>query len=193
MPETAVIGLRPHTCWTAAVVLAGPAHAPRVLERRRIVFAEGAERFVFHSAVKLELAAARGLIETVRGRTESNAKRGLTDLLESLERMGAAAALAVAPVGRGPPPGDLEAILRSRALMRAAEGRFYRDVLADACRRLGLEVARPAEHELGPLLAGRLGIGEPALETRVRELGATLGPPWSQDQRLAAQAAWLHL
>jgi len=193
MSETAVIGLRPHTYWTAVAVLAGPAEAPRVLERRRMVFAEGAERFVFHSAEKLELAAAQGLIAAVRGRTESNAKRGFTDLLEGLQHAGVSVSLAVAPAGRRRPPEDLGAILRSHALMHAAEGHFYRDVLADACRRLGLQVARPPEHELGPLLAARLGIGEAALEARLRDMGAALGPPWTRDQKLAVQAAWLHL
>lgn len=193
MPETAVIGLRPHTYWTAVVVLAGPAEAPRVLERRRMVFAEGAERFVFHSAEKLELAAAQGLIATVRGRTESNAKRGFIDLLGGLQHAGVSVALAVVPAGRRKPPLDLAQILRSHALMHAAEGHFYRDALADACRRLGLEVARPPEHELGGLLAGRLGVEEAALEARLRDMGAALGPPWTQDQKLATMAAWLHL
>jgi hypothetical protein len=193
MPETAVIGLRPHSYWTAVVVLAGPAHAPRVLERRRMVFADGAERFVYHRAEKLDLAAGRGLIEAVRGRTESNAKRGFVDLLGTLERTGAAAALAVVPLGRQTPLDDLQAVLRSHALMNAAEGHFSREVLAGAFRRLGLQVARPSEHELGAQLAGRLGLDEEMLEARLRDMGAALGPPWGQDQKLAAQAAWLHL
>jgi hypothetical protein len=193
MSETAVIGLRPHTYWTAVVVLAGSVQNPRVVERRKIVFADGAERFVFHSAEKLELAAARGLIETVRGRTESNAKRGFTDLLEGLERAGVGVELAVVPLSRNRPPEDLGRILRSHALMHAAEGSFYRDVLAGAFRRLGLEVARPPEAELGPRLAARLGVDQAALDARLGEMGTALGPPWTQDQKLAAQAAWLQL
>ncbi|WP_156390743.1 MULTISPECIES: hypothetical protein [unclassified Caulobacter] len=38
-----------------------------------------------------------------------------------------------------------------------------------------------------------LGLDAADLDTRLRALGATLGPPWNEDYRLAAQAAWLCL
>jgi hypothetical protein len=31
------------------------------------------------------------------------------------------------------------------------------------------------------------------LETRMKALGAALGPPWSEDQKLAVLAAWSQL
>ena len=38
-----------------------------------------------------------------------------------------------------------------------------------------------------------LGLDRAALEARLREMGAALGPPWSEDYKLATLAAWLHL
>src|SRR5215469_2178104 len=102
----------------------------RVIERRRIVFAEGGERFVFHQAAELELAAGQALIDQVRISARANAARGISELLESMAASGVRAAAAVVPLGRQRPPSDLAQILRSHALMHAAEGHFYRDVVA---------------------------------------------------------------
>ena len=54
----AVLGFRPHTYWTAVVAVAGEADAPQVIERRRIVFASGDERSVFHQAAEAPPARA---------------------------------------------------------------------------------------------------------------------------------------
>jgi hypothetical protein len=189
----AVLGLRPHTYWTAAVVMAGPPEAPRVIERRRIVFAEGDERFVFHQAGELELAAGRALVGRVRASTLANAAREISRLLQELAASGVRAGAAVAPLGRQTPPDDLAQILRSHALMHAAEGHFYREVVADACASLGLAVDRPFEHQLMPLAGQVLCPDGPGLEERLRAMGAALGPPWGEDQKLAAVAAWLRL
>jgi hypothetical protein len=87
----------------------------------------------------------------------------------------------------------LEDIVKTHSRIHAAEGNFYRDVVVAACEGAGLEVRRVVERDAATLLAERLGIDRAALETRMNEMGARLGPPWSIDQRLAAMAAWAYL
>ena len=64
--------------------------------------------------------------------------------------------------------------------------------MASACEAAGLEVRRVRERELPGLLRALLP-DEPSVEIRLRAMGAALGPPWSEDYKLATQAAWLHL
>jgi hypothetical protein len=173
--------------------LAGPADAPRVVERRSITFAAGNERMVFHRAEQTDIEAARVLIEDVRAATEANAAREIGALVEDLKRDGVAVSVAVVPEAINKLPEALEDILKVHARMHAAEGNFYRAVVATACARVGLEVHRAVERELPALAADVLGVNIAAVETRLKAMGAALGPPWSEDYRLATLAAWLHL
>jgi hypothetical protein len=192
-PVFAVLGLRPHTYWTAAVALAGPVSAPQVLERRRIVFAEGEERFVYHRAAESQPSAAEALLAQVRVATETNAVAGIASLIADLEASGVAVRTAATSDTPGRIPERLADVLASHAHIHAAEGRFYRDVVADACAATGLEVRRVIERELADRVAERLGVDAADIAQRLRVLGAALGPPWSEDQKLATLAAWLHL
>jgi len=49
------------------------------------------------------------------------------------------------------------------------------------------------EKELFGTASKALGIQETILKRRVAALGKALGPPWSQDEKFAALAAWLTL
>jgi hypothetical protein len=192
-PSTAVLGFRPHTYWTAVVALAGSPKAPQVLERRRIEFATGAERFVYHQAETLELAKGEALIEAVRAATEANAAREVGALVGDLQRDGVEVRGAVVSAGTAKLPGSLEEILRSHAYMHAAEGTFYRDVVAKACADLGLAVRRIAERDMPARAGERARIDHSTLDELLKQMGTALGPPWSEDYRLATQAAWAEL
>ena len=184
-----ILGFRPHTYWTAVAALSGGAGAPQVLARHRIVFAAGEERSVYHQAAEAPAGAAEALIERVRRAVSANARAGIARFIETLARDGLAVRAAAVPIGgRKLPP--LAEIIRVHTLQHAAEGEFYRDAVAAACASLELVVARPVERELPALVCDRLGLARPALDARLREIGARLGPPWSEDVRLAVLAAW---
>ena len=192
-PSLAVLGFRPHTYWTAVVALAGEPDAPRLIERRRIDFAAGEERLVYHRAAEVSLAEAESLLVKVRTATEANAAREIGALLADLRRPGVLPRLAVVLAGIAKLPERLEDILRFHARMHAAEGIFYRDVVAQACHAVGLEVRRVVERELPALVGDLLGVKAFELHARLKDMGVAHGPPWSEDYRLATQAAWLHL
>jgi hypothetical protein len=192
-PSTAVLGFRPHTYWTPAVALAGPRHAPRVIERRRIPFAAGEERSVFHRAEQTDLESARVLLEDVRAATEANAAREIGQFVADLQRDAVTVRVAVVPEALNKLPDSLEDILKMQARMLAATGNFYRGVVASACGVLGLQVHRAVERELTPLVGNRLGEIVAVVESRLKAMGRALGPPWTEDYKLATLAAWLHL
>ena len=192
-PSTAVLGFRPHTYWTAVVALAGSPKAPQVLERRRIEFATGGERFVYHQAETLELPKGEALIEEVRAATEANAAREVGALVGDLQRDGLAVRGAVVSAGTAKFPDSLAEIVRSHAYMHAAEGSFYRDVVAKACADLGLVVHRIAERDMPARAGERAHVDRSTLDELLKQMGAALGPPWSEDYRLATQAAWAEL
>jgi len=189
----AVLGFRPHTYWTAAVALAGPSESPQVIERRRITFAFGQERFAFHGAAEMDPAEAPSFIAKIRAATEANAAREIGSLIADLRNDGVCVRVAVSAAATAKLPEELADILRVHARMHAAEGSLSRDVVASACSALGLEVRRVVERDL-PILAAQLLSPEgSSLEARLKAMGAALGPPWSEDYRLATQAAWIHL
>jgi len=189
----ATLGLRPHTYWTAAVALAGGPRGPRVIERRRIEFAVGAERFAYHRAAEAAAAKAASVIDKARALAQAKAAHAIGNLLAALQGAGVLVRIAVVPLGSAKLPEKLEDILGAHSRIHAAEGAFYRDVVAAACEVRGLEVRRAVERDLPALVGKLLRIDEPSLAARLKQMGAVLGPPWSEDQKLAALAAWLHL
>jgi hypothetical protein len=191
--EAAVLGFRPHTYWTAVVALGGPTHEPRVLLRRRIDFAAGETRNVYHHAALMDLDAAPAFIEDIRGRVTAVLGPAIVGLLHDLNASGVEARRAVVPRGGSRVSDRLADIARSHSMQHAAEGEFYRDAVADACEAAGLETSRLVERELLALAADASGLGEAGMKGRLAALGVELGPPWSQDQRYAALAAWIAL
>lgn len=187
----AVLGFRPHTYWTAAVALAGEPDAPHVIERRKIVFAAGQERFVYHRVAEMDAPAAAGVIARVRSATVVSAARGIAELAAAVGEAGFAVRLAVVPIGRARTEPTFADIVRSHTAIHAAEGDFYRDVVAQACGGLGLDVSRLSERDLLLEASRILGVHAITLESRLRMMGHDLGPPWSEDQRLATLAAWI--
>jgi hypothetical protein len=188
MREAVALGFRPHTYWTAAVALAGPRDAPRVIERRRIDFAAGDERHVYHHVEGMAPDEATKWIAKTRVAVLGNTQRGVDAFVKDLAASGLEPAAAIVPVGRKKAPDRLEDVLKSHSQIHAAEGDFYRAVVAEACAALGLEVRRVVERDL-PALVSAL-IEAPPIEARLRAMGQTLGPPWTEDQKLATLAAW---
>jgi hypothetical protein len=190
MPTFAVLGFRPHTYWTAAAVVAGAPDAPQVLHRRRIVFAGPAEKFPYHRAADGDPADAAALIEEIRQRQAALARREIAGLLADLTRQDIAVRVAVTAASTAKLPAALADILSTHSRIHAAEGTFAREVIAEACAGLKLKVHRVVERELPALCADAVGAD---VALRLKAMGARLGPPWSEDYKLAVQAAWLQL
>ena len=194
--QIAAVGFRVHSGWAAAVVICGPPANPVVVERRRIELVKTFTytfRQPYHTAKTMPLGHA---VKFIRG-VQSDAKRLALSSLRSLQRDLAEgefkivrAALLLAS-GRALP--QLEHILGSHALIHTADGELFRDGLSAACAACKLPLQGIREKELLATASKTLCLQPALLTRRVAVLGKALGPPWSQDEKFAALAAWLTL
>ncbi|HMK72139.1 MAG TPA: hypothetical protein VK454_02305 [Myxococcaceae bacterium] len=193
---TAAVGFRPHTGWSAAVVLSGSPASPRLVDRRRVELTESRDHdsvFVFHAAAQGDPRAAAARVRAATEEAEARAIRALAQLKADVAAAGhqlVAGGLIVGALRTLPPLADL---LRSHALIHSAEGELYRQVLATAGDAQGLALQLLPARELEERAAQTLGLRPALLARQLAELGKTLGPPWGKDQKDAALAAWLAL
>ncbi len=188
------LGMKSHTGWAALVALAGPVASAEVVAKRRIqvawTFDEGA---VYHKGQELPFTEADALIRSSEERFERTAREALAGLAAELRALGCepVASVLVSGDGRALPP--LASILRSHALVHAAEGELYRRIFlraSEACRIPALPI--PAK-EIEGRAARALGIAPARLPARLAALGKASGRPWARDQKDSALAAWIAL
>ena len=196
MTMKAAIGLRAHSGWAALVVLAGSADSPEVIARRRIEIADpgiGGSKQPFHAAERLEFPEAEAYIERCHGSTQRLARESLQAAISGLCDRRAQVIGCGIIMGSGRALPALEAILKSHALIHTAEGEFFRNALLDASEWCGIPVLGVKEKELYELGVAKIGVPASELERRIQQMGKTMGPPWTQDQKYAALAAWMML
>ena len=194
--QNAAIGFRVHSGWAAAVVVCGPVDAPVVVDRRKIQLVKTYTytfRQPYHTAAKMPNADAVKFIRSM----ELDAKRLAVASLRSFRADLAAGefklargALLLASARALP---RLEQILASHALIHTADGELFRDSLRAACADCDLRLDGIREKELFAVASKTLSVQTAALQRRIAALGKSLGPPWSQDEKFAALAAWLTL
>ena len=85
----------------------------------------------------MDPAAAQIRIAEVRAASRAKATRGIAEAVAALGEAGLEVGLAVVPTGRARAATPLAEIVKSHALVHAAEGDFYRDVVAEACASPG--------------------------------------------------------
>lgn len=161
-----------------------------VIERRRLSYEPEITRFIYHHAAEGPAASAATLIETARAQATEKARGEIEALIAALQSKGKTAVAAGVSAGNNKLPDVLSEILAVHSRIHAAEGAFYRDVLADACAQMDLRVRRMPERDLWAVASKSSGSTENGLRKRFAALGKALGPPWSEDQKLAALAAF---
>jgi hypothetical protein len=163
------------------VAVAGKPGSVQVLDRRRIVIADtqgpGANQ-PYHFAEKLELQAAEKHLARCAAISERLALASFRNVLQALNGYEVAGVAILLSSGRPLP--SLPNILSSHALIHTAEGEFFRQAVRQACERLGISVTGIRERELGE---------GSVLQQEIANLGKIVGPPWTQDQKMAALAA----
>ena len=93
----------------------------------------------------------------------------------------------------GRPATTLAATLASHALIHSAEGELFRYALIHASEHWSMRVTGVRERELYERGATEFRIAVNELRLRVSEMGRTVGPPWTQDEKQAALVGWLAL
>ncbi len=192
-----VLGCRAHSGWAALVALAGPSASPTVVDRRRIELADAAiagSKQPYHEAEDKKPKEAERLLSHCMDSSRALAREGLRAVVEDLRARDHRVAGCGVLLGSGRAlPEDVHKILASHALIHAAEGEMYRDVLVRAGEHLSLRVTGVRERDLLARASEATGRPGAELQRRVAEMGRALGPPWRQDQKLATLVAWVAL
>lgn len=191
------LGLRAHSGWAALVALAGPPSSPVVVDRRRIELADAAitgSKQPYHEAEDKKPREAERLLTRCMDSSRALAREGLRAVVDELRARHHRVAGCGVLLGSGRAlPDDVHRILASHALIHAAEGEMYRDVLVRAGEHLSLRVTGVRERDLLARASEATGRPGAELQRRVAEMGRALGPPWRQDEKLATLVAWVVL
>jgi hypothetical protein len=87
----------------------------------------------------------------------------------------------------------LARILASHAIIHTADGVHFRDALRSSAKHHALKLIEMAERDVEIRAAEAAGVTGEVLKSRVAGLGKALGPPWTQDQKLATLVGLLAL
>jgi hypothetical protein len=201
------LGVRTHSAhgreeggWATYVVLGGPTSDPSILVRGRMQLCdskiEGSNQpfhrvgatFPFNHAEPMDFKSGEAFIKRCRKSSQDLAGRALDEVLSTH------GALKVCCVLTGPerPLPPLRAILDSHALMHAAEREFFREAVRDAAVQRGVVTEMVNEKDLAAL-ALQLPGTDASRRDALKAFGKHVGPPWAQDEKSAAIAAWFGL
>jgi hypothetical protein len=195
MMKLAALGFRMHSGW-GSLVAVSDGRLPGLVARRHIVVAEGSipgTKQPYHYAENHELKDAEEYLARCAAASRQLASKATREMLSQLAandyRVKGAAILMAS--GRALP--SLEKILASHALIHTAEGEFFRGIVREACQEAGVAAIPLSERELEERARRTFGKKANQIMQRISGLGRRVGPPWRQDEKLAALAATLIL
>ncbi len=194
--KQAAVGFRAHSGWAAMVAIALDENSPRVLLRQSPHLVKKftyAFRQPYHSAEKISPAEGRAFVSFVRTEARSLAYKAICAAQASLREEHYELQRCALLLASGRPLPALPQILASHALIHTADGELFREALLHASRRCGFATFTAKEGTLLETASHTLSLPTEELVHRLRNLGAELGPPWTQDEKFAALAAWLSL
>jgi len=192
----AAIGFRVHSGWTAMVAVSLEKGMPAVLERQKLVLVKTFSytfRQPYHTAEKMPPNDAAEFVREVETESKELALAGIRSLQKELGKLdyklcGCGLLLAS---GRQLP--QFEKILASHALIHTADGELFRESIRHSCARAKLPLTAIRERDLLATASKSLHKKAPFLRRHLTRLGKPLGPPWTQDEKLSALAAWFVL
>ena len=190
---TASIGLRAKTGRAIAVVLAGPATAPRVIKRLEFSVVDPASPETFqpyHEVLDLPWEQAQKGAQKMARKIERVATKALRSLVRELESEGFSVR-GVGVVGAG--ERNLEKIASTHIRAHAAEGVLFRQVLEVAAEANELPNRRFDERTIEQTAETELKIPVAKIKAQLVEMGREAGSPWRADEKAAATAAWMVL
>ena len=186
------IGFRVKTGRATAVVMAGPASAPRVLSRRSVLLFDPAipeSHQPWHADLELPAAESARVVPKALQAVERVARSALRELVSELP--GSSAILGIALVASSAT--DPESIRNPHMRAHAREGRLFPHALAAAAKTMRIPAVTLVESEVFDNAAAKLEKTPDAIKIAVNEMGRAVGKPWSAEEKAAAAAAWITL
>ena len=148
---------------------------------------------MYQSARALEPAEAAALVEDAKRIAAEQAAPALERTVRDATNEGGLVRSCAVVVGATSGSVPLESILKSHALAHAAEGRLYQDALMKGAESCGLHTCAVPKQSIWEEGETALGIDRDELRQWIDRLRREVGPPWAQDQKLAALAGWIAL
>jgi hypothetical protein len=192
----AALGFRAHSGWTSLVAIALEDGSPIVLLRQRphLVKTFTHEfRQPYHTAEKVPRSEARGVISRIQAEARGLAYNAIRTVQKRLRTEGYELKYCGLLLASGRSLPSLAQIVESHALIHTADGVLFRNVLLHASKRCGIDTFTAKESELMGLSADELDLQPEEIKRRLADLGIGLGPPWTQDEKLASLIAWISL
>jgi hypothetical protein len=192
--KPAAFGFRVHSGWCALVAISVEERLPRVLlrERPRLVETFTFEfRQPYHTAKKRPLDAGREFIARVRAEAAGLACRAIQSASKTLAEQGYEIKHGGLLAASGKTLPALPRILASHALIHTADGELFREAVLHACETCGVQPFTVKEKEVLERAGQALRLSSSEIAGRLADLGRACGSPWTQDEKLAAAAAWL--
>jgi hypothetical protein len=190
--KSAVIGVRVHSGWGALVAIGGQHGAEEILERQKIVIIDPKAKGVsqpYHYVEEMELRAAEHHLKQCANDSKRLAREALEHLATELRERGFILIGSAILLSSARPLPALEEVLGSHALIHTAEGEFFREAFRHAFQQLEVPVTGIRERELDEAALKAFGTATDKVRKEIDGMGHSLGPPWTQDEKMAALAA----
>jgi hypothetical protein len=188
------LGFKPHSGWSAFVVLGKEDNDYVVLGRRRIELVEEEwAKQPYHAAEELESKEA---VAVVKRGVQSAHRIALREVRAALKReagQGNEVNGCGVVVGNSMPEWSVAEILAVHFRMHQAEGVLFREALIKAAQQCSLPVVAINEKVLLQDAAIALKTSAGKLQKRIVALGKMAGAPWGKDQKDAAVVAMVAL
>jgi hypothetical protein len=194
--KAAAIGVSVHSGWGSVVAMAGGKGTEEVLLRRRLVIIDpninGAAQ-PYHYVETKEIRAAEKHLRKCAASSIRLAFEALTSIVSDLRERGFVLVSALILLSSARPLPDLEEILGSHTLIHTAEGEFFRQAFRGAFERLKIPVTGIRTRDLDHCALKAFGNAAPGVQKRINGMGRSIGPPWTQDEKMASLAAAIML
>ena len=187
------IGFRVKTGRATAVVMTGPASAPRVLSRKSLQLWDPAvpeSHQPWHAEFELPAEESALIVPKALEAVERVALSALRELVGEVQT-GQGAILGISLVAGSAT--DPESIRNPHMRAHAREGQLFPHALAAAARTMRIPAVMMVESEVFATAAAKLGKSPDAIKIAVTEMGRAVGKPWSAEEKCAAAAAWITL
>jgi hypothetical protein len=189
--DAAAVGFTIKSGWTAAILLGGPASAPRVLDSRRVEIGDPEvpdSKQPYHAGfgtARDSGAELKRMVSVVK----TYGRKSVTALLREYQkqvRLGGAGVIVGSLI-------DPETIGNDHIRIHAMEGRLFRTIVTDAVAKSGLKCALCRERDLYAEAAKTLKAPEHAIRKMLSEIGRDVAGGWRAEQKAAALGAWVIL
>jgi hypothetical protein len=186
------IGFRVKTGRATAIVIAGPASAPRVLSRHSLQLwdpAVPASHQPWHADFELPAEESARIVPIALKAVDRASSNALRKLVEELSAHGSILGIALV-AGSSTDP---ESIHNPHMRAHAREGQLFPQALATAAGAISIPALTLVESEVLTKAAAKLGKSPDAIKLAVTEMGRAVGKPWSAEEKSATAAAWIAL